>query len=147
MRLSSLPQRAFTPQDRERATSLAKEMALFARLQGGTTPTRAKLEPGTPAFVATAKREYAELIALHGAPKLPASFLVKDPPPAVRRVVDAFSALHQGPAEVALNAIDGHRTYQVQVAARGQAQVLLLDARGTELARGVARGGAVSWRW
>ncbi len=152
MRLSPLTQRVQTPQralsgpEREQVTRLAKEMALFARLQGGVAPTKAPLVAGSAAFVTAARRDYADLISMHGAPKLPACFLVKSPPPAVQRVTEAFAAQHGGPAEVALNSIDGERTYQVQVSQRSQAQVLLVDARGHELARGVARGGLVSWR-
>lgn len=147
MRLSSLLQRVATPQ--QQVTQLAREMALFSKLSAGAgvAAPRPAIEPGTSTFAATARRDYAETVTMYGAPKLLPSFLVKTPPPAVQHVVDSFEQLHAGKAEVALNAIDGHRTYQVQISEKNQqAQVLLVDARGHELARGVARGNAVRWR-
>jgi hypothetical protein len=123
-------------------------MALFSKLSAGagSAPAREQLEPGSSSFAAAARHDYAQLLELYGAPKLTPSFLVKTPPPAVQAAVDTFVAQHGGVAEVALNAIDGHRTYQVQVSDKVSAQVLLVDARGHELARGVARGASVRWR-
>lgn len=154
MRLSPLPQRtgstqrALSPADHEKATRLSREMALFTRLQGGATPT-ARRSPGTPEFARAAKQDYAELLALHQAPRLPASFVVQQLgtlPAPVGTAFDTFRQQHAGRAEVALSVIDGHRTWQAQVVQKDGAQVLLLDARGHELGRGVARGAAVSWR-
>ncbi|MFZ5444243.1 MAG: hypothetical protein ACOZQL_29875 [Myxococcota bacterium] len=123
-------------------------MALFAKLQGGATaaPARPRTLVGTPEFTQAARRDYAELVSTCGGPRLPAAFQVKTPPPAVQAAVDAFERQHRGTAEVALNTIDGQRTYQVQIAHKGQAQVLLVDARGVELARGAVRGTTVAWR-
>lgn len=155
MRLSTLPhrtassQRALSPADHEKATRLSREMALFTRLQGGATPGP-KLVPGTPAFTRAAKRDYGELLALHGAPRLPAAFVVQKLstlPASVVAAFDTFRQVHAGRAEVALSTIDGHRTWQAQVVQGSGAQVLLLDGKGAELARGVVRGAAVSWRW
>ncbi|MDP1828797.1 MAG: hypothetical protein Q8L48_36390 [Archangium sp.] len=156
MRLSTLPQRtatsprALSQADHEKATRLSREMALFTRLQGGA-PAGPKLAPGTPAFSRAAKKDYGDLLALHGAPRLPAAFVVQQLstlPAPVAVAFDTFRQLHAGRAEVALSTIDGHRTWQAQVVQGGNgAQVLLLDVKGEELARGVVRGAAVSWRW
>jgi hypothetical protein len=156
MRLSALPQRtassqrALSPADHEKATRLSREMALFTRLQGGA-PERVRIAPGSAAFVSAAKKDYGELVALHGAPRLPAAFVVQKVsslPAPVAAAFDTFRQLHAGRAEVAVSAIDGHRTWQAQVVQGGSgAQVLLLDVKGHELARGVVRGAAVSWRW
>ncbi len=144
-------QRALTPADHEKATRLSKEMALFARLQGGATAGAEGLKPGTPAFTRAAKKYYAELVALHGAPRLPTSFVVQKLatlPAPVSAAFDSFRLAHPGSAQIALSTIDGHRTWQAQVTQiGGAAQVLLIDLKGSELARGVVRGAAVSWRW
>jgi hypothetical protein len=157
MRLTPLPQRAATqqrglsPADHAKATRLSREMALYTKLQGGSATSKPKLAPGTPEFARAAKQDYAELVALHGAPKLPASFVVKKLttlPEPVGAAFDHFRLLHSGQAQIALSTIDGHRTWQAQVTQiGGSAQVLLIDAKGVELARGVVRGAAVSWRW
>ena len=155
MRLSPLAQRTGSPQrlspaDHEKATRLSREMALFTRLQGGATPARPALNPGTSAFAQAARKDYSDLLALHQAPRLPSAFVVRqlDTLPApVGAAFDSFRAQHVGQAEVALSTIDGHRTWQAQVVQKGGAQVLLLDGKGSELARGVVRGAAVSWRW
>lgn len=155
MRLSTVPhrtassQRALSPADHENATRLSKEMALFTRLQGGA-PVGPKLAPGSPAFSRAAKQDYGDLVALHGAPRLPAAFVVQKLstlPAPVLAALDTFRQVHAGRAEVAVSAIDGHRTWQAQVVQGTGAQVLLLDVRGHELARGVVRGASVSWRW
>lgn len=149
LRLSPVTQRtALTPSEHEKATRLSREMALFTRLQGGSSP-RPGLAPGTPAFERAAKRDYADLLALHQAPKLPSSFVVQQLgtlPPGVKAAIDTFKQLHSGRAEVAVSAIDGHRTWQAQVLQQGGAQVLLLDGKGRELGRGLVRGAAVTWR-
>lgn len=153
MRLSAPPQRALTPSENEKVTRLSREMALFTRLQGGATPapkTAPKMAPGTAAFSRAAKQDYADLLELHQAPKLPASFMVESLgtlPKPVGAAFATFRALHAGRAELASSSIDGHRTFQAQVVQQGGAQVLLLDGKGDELARGVVRGAAVSWRW
>ena len=71
-------------------------------------------------------------------------------PPSVKAALDTFKQLHSGRAEVALSAIDGHRTWQAQVLQQGGAQVLLLDGQGRELGRGLVRvekaSAAVTWR-
>lgn len=148
MRFLSLPQRALSPADFERATRFSREMALLGKLQRGAgAPSAAPRRlVGTPEFTQAAKADYAELLATHGKPTLPSSFLVKVPPPGVQTAVDAFERQHRGSAQIALNAIDGQRTYQVQLAQKDAAQVLLVDARGVELARGTARGATVCWR-
>jgi hypothetical protein len=125
-------------------------MALFTRLQGGATTARPALSPDSPAFAQAARKDYADLLALHQGPRLSPAFVVRKLdtlPVAVGAAFDSFRQLHAGHAEVALSTIDGHRTWQAQVVQKGGAQVLLLDARGAELARGVVRGAAVSWRW
>jgi hypothetical protein len=152
MRLTPLPQRALTPADHAKATRLAKEMELFSKLQGGSPASAAsKVAPGTPEFTRAAKKDYADLVAMYGAPKLPTSFVVKQLgtlPSPVGAAFDNFRLLHSGQAQIALCTIDGHRTWQAQVTQiGGSAQVLLIDAKGVELARGVVRGAAVSWRW
>lgn len=155
MRLSPLlqrsgsSQRALSPADHAKATRLSREMALFTRLQGGATRAT-RLSPGTSAFTSAAKQDYADLLSLHQAPRLPASFVVHQIgtlPVPVAAAFDSFSQLHAGRAEIAPSVIDGHRTWQAQVVqSGGGAQVLLLDAKGHELTRGVVRGAAVSWR-
>lgn len=149
MRLSPLTQRTgLTPADHEKATRLSREMALFTRLQGGATPAPG-IAPGTIAFTRAAKQDYADLLALYGAPKLPGSFIVQKLstlPAPVAASFDAFKQQHAGRAEIAPSAISGHRTWQAQVVTPGSAQVLLLDAKGHELASGVARAGAIVWR-
>ena len=123
-------------------------MALFTRLQGGAGPT-SKLSPGTPAFTSAARKDYADLLDLHQAPRLPAAFVVQKLetlPAPVSAAFDTFRKLHAGRPEIALSTIDGHRTWQAQVVQNGGAQVLLLDVKGNELARGVVRGAAVAWR-
>jgi hypothetical protein len=164
MRLSTLPQRTATPQrgltqaDHEKATRLSREMALFTRLQGGgpervrsgELAPRGVMAPGSADFARAAKKDYGELVALHGAPRLPAAFVVQNLgtlPAPVGAAFDTFRKLHAGRAELALSAIDRHRTWQAQVVQGSGAQVLLLDVKGQELARGVVRGAAVSWRW
>lgn len=147
-RTGSPSQRALSPSDHQKATRLSREMALFTRLQGGATAAP-KLAPGTPAFSSAAQKDYADLLDLHQAPRLPAAFVVQKLetlPAPVRAAFDTFRKLHGGRAEVALSTIDGHRTWQAQVVQTGGAQVLLLDGKGSELARGVVRGAAVSWR-
>lgn len=155
MRLSTLPQRTATPQrgltqaDHEKATRLSREMALFTRLQGGASE-RVRMAPGSADFARAAKKDYGELVALHGAPRLPAAFVVQNLgtlPAPVGAAFDTFRQLHAGRAELALSAIDGHRTWQAQVVQGSGAQVLLLDVKGQALARGVVRGAAISWRW
>ena len=149
MRLSPLTQRTGLSQaDYEKATRLSREMALFTRLQGGATP-RPGLSPGTHAFTRAAKRDYAELLVLHGRPRLPVSFVVQKLatlPEPVAASFHAFTAQHAGQAEIAVSAIDGHRTWQAQVVGSSSAQVLLLDVKGRELASGVARADKVCWR-
>ena len=156
MRLSPLAQRTGTsqrtlsPADAAKAARLSREMALFTRLQGGAAPQQPGLSPGTPAFAQAARKDYADLLELHQAPRLSPSFVVRKLdtlPVPVAAAFDSFRQLHEGHAEVALSTIDGHRTWQAQVVQKGGAQVLLIDARGSELARGVVRGAAVSWRW
>lgn len=159
MRLTPLPQRALSPADHAKATKLSREMALFSKLRGGSpklrggspAPATPKLAPGTPEFSRAAKKDYADLLALYGAPKLPASFVVKKLttlPAPVSAAYDSFRLMHSGQAQIALSTIDGHRTWQAQVTQiGGSAQVLLIDAKGVELARGAVRGAAVSWRW
>jgi hypothetical protein len=123
-------------------------MALITRLQGGAS-RGPRLAPGTAAFVRAARKDYTELVALHRAPRLPASFVVQKLgtlPAPVASAFETFRRLHLGRAELAVSAIDGHRTWQAQVVQVGGAQVLLLDGRGHELARGVVRGAAVTWR-
>lgn len=149
MRLSPLTQRTGLSQaDHEKATRLSREMALFTRLQGGATPLPG-LSPGTLAFARAAKQDYADLLALHGRPRLPACFVVQKLatlPEPVAASFHAFTALHAGRASIALSAIDGHRTWQAQVVSSSSAQVLLLDTKGRELASGVARADKVCWR-
>ncbi len=123
-------------------------MALFTRLQGGAAPA-SKLAPGTPAFNTAARKDYADLLDLHRGPRLTAAFVVQklDTLPApVGAAFDTFRHQHAGRAEIGLSTIDGHRTWQAQVVQNGGAQVMLLDVRGSELARGVVRGAAVTWR-
>jgi hypothetical protein len=48
---------------------------------------------------------------------------------------------------VALNTIDGQRSFQVQVPVAERTHVLLLGARGQELARGEVKGAKLSWTW
>ena len=123
-------------------------MALFTRLQGGAAPA-SKLSPGTPAFTLAARKDYADLLDLHQVPRLPSAFVVQNLetlPAPVAAAFDTFRKLHAGRAEIALSTIDGHRTWQAQVVQNGGAQVLLLDVKGNELARGVVRGSAVAWR-
>ncbi|MDP3154642.1 MAG: hypothetical protein Q8N23_18330 [Archangium sp.] len=147
-RTSSPSQRALSPSDHEKATRLSREMALFTRLQGGAAPA-SKLAPGTAAFNSAARKDYADLLDLHQAPRLPAAFVVQKLetlPAPVGAAFDAFRNLHAGRAEIALSTIDGHRTWQAQVVQHGGAQVVLLDVKGSELARGVVRGAAVAWR-
>jgi len=151
MRLSSAPQRANNPQrglspaDHAKATRLAREMALLSRLQGGvSTPPR-----GSTGTAAAAKQDYAELLALHGKAKLPTAFVVQQwstLPAPVSAAFQAFKQRHLGRAEIAPCAIDRQLTWQAQVVQVGGAQVLLLDGKGHELARGVVRGAAVSWQ-
>jgi hypothetical protein len=143
---------ALSPADHAKATRLSREMALFTRLQGGSAPAPAappKIAPGTPDFAIAAKKDYADVIAMYGAPRLLSSFVVKKLetlPAPVKAAFDSFRLLHGGAAEIALSTIDGHRTWQAQVTQIGGAEVLLIDAKGFELARGVVRGAAVSWR-
>ena len=135
------------------AIRLAREMALFSKLQGGASapPSSPRRSPGTPEFTRAAKQDYADLLAVYGAAKLPASFVVKKLttlPEPVSAAYDSFRLLHAGDAQIALSTIDGHRTWQAHVTQiGGAAQVLLIDAKGMELARGVVRGAAVSWRF
>lgn len=124
---------------------MAREAALYRRLQPELESVREPLDPSSPAFRETAKREYAAQVAT--TQSLPESFRVSTPPAQVREQVEAFRALHPGRVEVGLNAIDGHRTYQVQIDQGAKSQVLLVDAAGNELGRGVARDGHVSWHW
>jgi hypothetical protein len=143
-----------SPAEHAKATRLSREMALFSKLQsglqGGNAPTAAKLAPGTPEFTTAAKKDYADLLEMHGAPKLPTSFVVKQLtslPEPVKAAYDSFRLLHSGHAQIALSTIDGHRTWQAQVTQiGGAAQVLLIGEKGAELARGVVRGAAISWR-
>lgn len=155
MRLTPLPQRAvsrgLSPADHQKATRLSREMALFSKLQGGSARTASKLAPGTPEFTTAAKKDYADLLAMYGAPKLSTSFVVKQLtslPEPVKAAYDSFRLQHSdGHAQIALSTIDGHRTWQAQVTQiGGAAQVLLIGEKGAELARGVVRGAAVSWR-
>ena len=157
MRLTSVPQRSVSPQraispaDQAKAERLSREMALYARLAGGTSvaPSKSALTPGTPAFSQAARKDYADLLELYGAPKLSPSFVVKNPETLPQPVLDAFETFkrqHAGRAEIALSSIDGHRTWQAQVVSGSSAQVLLIDAKGQDLGRGVVQGAAVKWR-
>ncbi len=149
MRLSPLTQRTGLSQaDHEKATRLSREMALFTRLQGGATAAPGR-SPGTLSFTRAAKQDYADLLALHGKPRLPVSFVVQKLatlPEPVAAAFHTFSLKHAGRAEIALSAIDGHRTWQAQIVSSTSAQVLLLDVKGQELASGVARASTVHWR-
>ena len=149
MRLSPLTQRTgLTRADHEKATRLSREMALFTRVLGGASPAPG-LSPGSLAFTRAAKQDYADLLALHGAPRLPTSFVVHKlgtlPAPVAASFL-AFTQLHAGRAEIAPSVIDGHRTWPAQVVSSASAHVLLLDAQGQELASGLARAGSVTWR-
>lgn len=157
MRLTSLPQRSASPQrsltpaELAKATRLSREMALFARVTGGTTaaPSKPSLTPGTAAFAQAARKDYADLLELYQAPRLSPSFVVKKwdaLPGPVQQAFERFRGQHVGKPELAVSSIDGHRTYQAQVVQGSSAQVLLLDAKGSELARGAVRGAAVAWR-
>ena len=128
-------------------TREAKELDLFARLQGGAQVQRERVAYGTSAFVAAARRDYEAVLAHFSAARLPAAFRVKTMTAEVAASVRAFSTLHRAPAEVALNTIDGQKTFQVQVARDDKTHVLLLGPRGQELARGEVRGARVSWHW
>ena len=123
-------------------------MALFIRVLGGARRTE-RIAPGTAEFARAARKDYADLLSLHQAPRLPVSFVVQNLgmlPASVLASFDTFRLLHAGRAELALSVIDGHRTWQAQVVQGSGAHVLLLDVKGSELARGVVRGAAVSWR-
>ena len=123
-------------------------MALFTRVLGGASPGP-RLAPGTPEFAREARKDYADLVSLHQAPRLPLSFVVQQLaslPAPVSAAFDHFRMLHAGRAELALSVIDGHRTWQAQVVEGSRAHVLLIDGKGSELARGVVRGAAISWR-
>lgn len=157
MRLTSLPQRsaspqrALTPAEQAKATRLSREMALYARVLGGTSPAPPKpaLTPGTPAFARAARKDYADLLELYQAPRLSPAFVVQkwdSLAVPVQQAFERFRGQHVGRAEIALASLDGHRTYQAQVVQGGGAHVLLLDAKGAELARGAVRGAAVAWR-
>jgi hypothetical protein len=157
MRLTPVPQRsvgvqrALSAADQAKAERLSREMALYARLTGGTStaPAKSALTPGTPAFAQAARKDYADLLELYGAPKLSPSFVVKNPETLPQPVLDTFEAFkrqHAGRAEIALSSIDGHRTWQAQVVNGTSAQVLLVDAKGQDLGRGVVQGAAVKWR-
>jgi hypothetical protein len=125
----------------------AKELNLFNRLQPGTEPTRERLRVGTPQFTSAARYDYEQLVRHFGKAQLPAFFRVKVVPTELAAPVKAFAAQHVGKAEVALNTIDGQKSFQVQVATSERTHVLLLGPRGQELARGEVRGAKVSWRW
>ena len=146
MRLSPLSQRTgLSPADHQKATGLSREMALFTRLQGGAAPSPRV----TPDFARTARQDYADQLALYGRAQLPASFVVQKlstlPAPVAAAFHD-FQQRHPGRAEIAPSPIAGQVTWQAQVVQVGGAQVLLLDQKGHELARGVVRGAAVSWQ-
>lgn len=146
MRLSPLSQRTgLTLADHQKATRLSKEMSLFTRLQGGATPA----PRGTPDFSRAARQDYADQLALHGRAQLPVAFVVhklSTLPAPVAAAFDDFKQRHLGRAEIAPSAIAGQVTFQAQVVQVGGAQVLLLDGKGHELARGVVRGAAVTWQ-
>jgi hypothetical protein len=137
---------ALTAAQHQHVSRTAKELSLFNRLSG-VAPTRPRLKPGAPEFTAAARRDYELLLRHFGKALLPASFHVRVLGAQVAGAVAAFAAQHRAPAEVALNTIDGHRTYQVQVGDGARTQVLLLGPRAEELARGVVRGAVVRWHW
>lgn len=126
----------------------AKELTLFNRLQAGTEPTRERIRPGTAQFATAARYDYEQLVRHFGKAQLPAFFKVKTAPAELSSAIRAFCELHGGAkADVALNTIDGNKSFQVQVAAKDRTHVLLLGPRAQELARGEVRGAKVSWRW
>lgn len=150
-RRSDPAQRGLTPAEHARAARLSREMALYARVMGGASPvaTKAPVTPGSPAFAQAARRDYEDLLALYGGPRLSPAFVVAKwgaLPAPVAGAFERFRAAQPGQAEIALSTIDGQRAYQAQVLQPGGAQVLLLDARGLELGRGAVRGAAVVWR-
>jgi hypothetical protein len=137
-----------TPAQHAQVTRTAKELDLFVKLQSSAPVERtARIEPSSKAFVAAAKYDYQSLVSHYGEAKLPAAFRVSVVPPEVVNVVKAFAAQHRGSPEVALNTIDGQRSFQVQVPVAERTHVLLLGARGQELARGEVKGAKLSWNW
>lgn len=128
-------------------TQTAKELTLFNRLQPGTAPSRERIHPGTAQFTSAARYDYEQLVRHYGKAQLPAAFRVKALPAELAASVKAFAALHRATPQLALNTIDGSKSYQVQVAVKDRTHVLLLGPRGAELARGEVRGAKVSWRW
>lgn len=128
-------------------TQTAKELTLFNRLQPGTEPRRERIQPGTAQFTGAARYDYEQLVRHYGKAQLPAVFKLKAVPAELSSAVKAFASQHGGKAEVALNTIDGGKSFQVQVATKDRTHVLLLGPRGQELARGEVRGAKLSWRW
>lgn len=138
------------PNDTQRyVTQTAKELTLFNRLQPGTEPRRERFVPGTAQFTSAARYDYEQLVRHFGKAQLPSVFKLKAVPAELSSAVKAFAAQlgSKSSAEIALNTIDGHKSFQVQVAAKDRTHVLLLGPRAQELARGEVRGEKVSWRW
>ncbi|MFO0598209.1 MAG: hypothetical protein U0228_23095 [Myxococcaceae bacterium] len=145
MRIPSSP--GLTADQFERVQRTARELSLFIKLDGGAPVSRPRLSPGTPAFTSAARRDYEQLVSHHGGAELPSAFRVRLTPTTVSTAVRTFATQHRGSPEVALNTIDGHRTYQVQVKTADRTHVLLLGPAGQSLGTGVVRGARVSWSW
>lgn len=129
-------------------TQTAKELTLFNRLQPGAETKRERIVPGTAQFTSAARYDYEQLVRHFGKAQLPAVFKLKTVPAELSSAVKAFvSQLGGKTSEVALNTIDGNKSFQVQVAVKDRTHVLLLGPRGQELARGEVRGAKLSWRW
>ena len=134
----SSTRRALTPAEHAKATRLYREMKLYSRLLGGA-PAKPKLTLGTEAFRQAAQKDYADQLAHYGEARFPASFVVRNLsslPETVCTALDVFCHEHQGRLEVAHNSVGGQALYQVHVHARDAVWVLLVDAQGSELARG-----------
>lgn len=126
----------------------AKELSLFNRLQPGAESSRERIRPGSAQFATAARYDYEQLVRHYGKAQLPAAFRLKVMPAEVSAVAKAFAAQHGGrKSELAVNTIDGSKSFQLQVVAKDRTHVLLLGPRGQELARGEVRGAKVSWRW
>jgi hypothetical protein len=133
------------PETRKLLELFSREMDLYKKLLGGQEPTRKRLRPGTPEFMAAAKNDCEEQVALYQGPGVSPSFLVHSFPRAVAIAVERFESLHQGIAQVSLNTIDGHLTYRVQIVDEVQAEVLLVDASGRDLGTGTIFDAQVVW--
>ncbi len=141
------------PAEAAKASKLAQSLARFTGANG-----RKKLDdfkvtpyerPGTPEFVALAKRDYQNLVRYGGIDFAGTGVRLSELPAAARAKVSALASVHSGRLDIARQKLNGATVYMAHVVTGRRADVLIVDPRGRTIASGLAteKSGKWSVRW